>query len=120
MTNLQSDAKRPWSEIVQEKQLRDCVQCLACISGVGDRSYGRLPSRSNPVVCECCEPGPELKEWSDNLSLSEKMAMHRELNADRSKAGYERMGWKAFVEEQSYFARMREISKGWTNVGRPS
>ena len=55
MSELQEFAKKPWGEIVKEKELRECRECKAVICGTGDRSWGRPPNRQDASLCECCQ-----------------------------------------------------------------
>ena len=36
-----------------------------------------------------------------------------QVNAERVQAGHEPMGWREFVQQENYFARMARISQGW-------
>ena len=46
--------------------------------------------------------------------LSERWEKFAQVNAERVQAGHEPMGWREFVQEENYFARMIRISQGWT------
>ena len=124
MTELQEFAKKPWGEIVKEKQLTDCRECKAVICGTGDRAWGRPPNRQDASLCECCEfvepagnYSQELRDrrlaYSLDTSASERRVKFAQVNAERVQAGHEPMGWREFIEQENYFARMRRISQGY-------
>jgi len=45
--------------------------------------------------------------------LSERRVKFGQINAERVQAGYEPMGWREFVQQEDYFARMARISQGY-------
>ena len=56
--NPKADALKPWSQIVTERELRECRRCTAVIAN--HLAYGRQPRPDDPTLCECCEgPDPE-------------------------------------------------------------
>ena len=49
---------KPWSQVIQEREIRECVRCTSMIAN--HRAYGRLPRTDDPTLCECCEgPAPD-------------------------------------------------------------
>ena len=52
--DLQADARKPWNQVVQEYDIRECVRCTSMIAN--DRAYGRPPHRQDFALCECCPP----------------------------------------------------------------
>ena len=118
MSELQEFAKKPWGEIVKEKQLTDCRECKAVICGTGDRAWGRPPNRQDASLCECCEFVEPAGNYSQELRdrrerREERREKFAQVNAERVQAGHEPMGWREFVQQEDYFARMRRISQGW-------
>ena len=52
--DLQAEARKPWSQVMKERELRECRRCTSMIAN--HRSYGRPPQPTDPTLCECCEP----------------------------------------------------------------
>ena len=40
-------------EIIAQYAIRTCARCTAWVAN--HRRYGRLPHRTDPTLCECCE-----------------------------------------------------------------
>ena len=53
-----AEAQKPWSQIVTEREIRECRRCTSMIAN--HLAYGRRPRPDDPTLCECCE-GPDPK-----------------------------------------------------------
>ena len=47
---------KPWSQIVKEREIRECRVCTSMIAN--HRAYGRPPQPYDSTLCECCEEKP--------------------------------------------------------------
>ena len=66
MGDIERNYGKPWAQVVQERELRECKRCGAVIAN--SREYGRPPQPSDPNLCECCEVmTPEQAERLANL-----------------------------------------------------
>jgi hypothetical protein len=53
-----AEALKPWSQVIKEREIRECRRCTAVIAN--HLAYGRQPRPDDPTLCECCEgPDPE-------------------------------------------------------------
>jgi len=50
------EADKPWSQIVKEREIRECRVCTSMIAN--HRAYGRPPQPYDSTLCECCEEKP--------------------------------------------------------------
>ena len=47
---------KPWSQIVKEREIRECRVCTSMIAN--HRAFGRPPQPYDSTLCECCEEKP--------------------------------------------------------------
>ena len=47
------EADKPWSQIVKEREIRECRVCTSMMAN--HRAYGRPPQPYDSTLCECCE-----------------------------------------------------------------
>jgi hypothetical protein len=50
------EADKPWSQIVKEREIRECRVCTSMMAN--HRAYGRPPQPYDSTLCECCEEKP--------------------------------------------------------------
>ena len=50
------EADKPWSQIVKEREIRECRVCTSMMAN--HRAYGRPPQPYDSTLCECCEETP--------------------------------------------------------------
>ena len=61
------EADKPWSQIVKEREIRECRVCTSMIAN--HRAYGRPPQPYDSTLCECCEekPAPQADMTSEEM-----------------------------------------------------
>jgi hypothetical protein len=47
------EADKPWSQVVKEREIRECRLCTSLIAN--HRAFGRPPQPYDSTLCECCE-----------------------------------------------------------------
>ena len=47
------EADKPWSQVVKEREIRECRVCTSLIAN--HRAFGRPPQPYDSTLCECCE-----------------------------------------------------------------
>ena len=67
-----ADAQKPWSQIVEEREIRACRLCTSLIAN--HRAYGRPPQPYDSTLCECCEEKPAPKADMTSEEMWESMA----------------------------------------------
>jgi hypothetical protein len=50
------EADKPWSQVVKEREIRECRVCTSMIAN--HLAFGRQPNPSDSTLCECCEEKP--------------------------------------------------------------
>jgi len=50
------EADKPWSQVVKEREIRECRVCTSLIAN--HLAFGRQPNPSDSTLCECCEEKP--------------------------------------------------------------
>jgi len=53
MSHSEEDKGKTWSQIIKDRELRECRKCTSVISSSPE--YGRKPNRIDDSICECCE-----------------------------------------------------------------
>ena len=71
-----ADAQKPWSQIVEEREIRACRLCTSLIAN--HRAYGRMPNFRDLTLCECCEekPAPQADMTSEEMWESMPSVTH--------------------------------------------
>tara|TARA_B100001123_G_C15181303_1_gene975478 strand:- start:551 stop:1258 length:708 start_codon:yes stop_codon:yes gene_type:complete len=61
------EADKPWSQVVKEREIRECRVCTSLIAN--HLAFGRQPNPSDSTLCECCEekPAPQADMTSEQL-----------------------------------------------------